>query len=317
MRRAMKYYFSLLVRILKRSMTAWGLSWFTGGLVTIGFCLLMYTATQKFPQYAGYGFIYLGLSFLFMLQGTERMAFLKLLFPVKKHFIAVRILENFCALLLLLILSVCFAYFFAAIVLGCSIFIFAYFDRSIRWKKSLLTPFRRYPFEFIILFRRTWLVYLVLYSLGIIALVVHNFNLLLVVIALLGFVGLQAYAEIESKELLWNYSMSPPAFLRHKIKRGVVQQLCLLLPLMLLGGSVFYGQIPWLLLVVLVMSAVLILVLLMKYAVYPGATGIVMQFLILISIVLPFLLIGLIPYYYRKAWRNLALEDYDSTRRIT
>lgn len=312
----MKYYFSLLGRILKRNMNAWGLSWFTAGILVLVFCALMYAASRRFPQYAEYGFMYLGLSFLFMLQGAERIGFLKILFPVKRQFITVRILENFAVLLLLLIVSVCFFYFFAAIVLICGIFIFAYFDRSIRWKKSLPTPFRRYPFEFIILFRRFWFVYLFLYAIAIIAVVVHNFNLLAVVVALLGFLGWQAYAEVEPEEMLWNYSMSTTAFLQHKIKRAVAQQSLMLVAPLLAGVVVFPDYRVWLLLIGVIVSAVLILIVFMKYSVFPEHAGIILQLQVLIATCLPFLLIGLIPYYYRKAHRNLTFRDYDSTRKI-
>ena len=307
----MNYYFSLLGKIIKRHLKGWGLSWFTASLLCIGVFFLLYICTLKYPAYAGYLFMYFGLSVLYLLAGAERVAFLKILFPIKKQFIVVRVLENFCSLVLLLILAVYFSYFLAAAVLLCSIFLFAYLGGVNRSKRSLPTPFRRYPFEFIIHFRRSWYVYLFLFALAAIALIVQNFNLLAVVVAVLGVVGLQAYAEVESVELQWHYSMSPANFLQHKIKRGVLQQSLLLFLPLLVAAFVFPNQILWLLLIGLVANALLILAILMKYAVFPRRIGVVMTFILLMAIVLPFLLIGLIPYYYRVAQRNLALEDYD------
>ena len=307
----MNYYFFLQGRIIKRCLEGWGLSLFGAGLLCIGVFFLLYVFALRYSAYAGYVFTYFGLSVLYMLTDVERITFLKILFPLKKQFIVVRVFENMCCLVLFLILTVYFAYFSAAAVLLCSIFLFAYLDGSNRSKRSLPTPFRRYPFEFIIHFRRSWYVYLLLYAVAAIALFVQNFNLLAVVLAVLGVVGLQAYAEVESVELQWNYSMSPAKFLQHKIKRGVTQQSVLLLLPLLVAAMVFPGQVLWLLVIFLIANVVLILAIVMKYAVFPKRIGLVMTFILLMAIGLPFLLIGLIPYYYRVAQRNLALEDYD------
>lgn len=300
----MKYYFTLQLKIAKRSVEEWGLPfWLAGGLL-MGLMVLLYSVAQRFPQYALYGIVYLGLSMLLTNSTTDRINFLKSVFP-QNTYIKIRIIEHTIILSPLLLVSVICSFWWSGLLLIAFIPLFAFWSGVEISGTRIPTPFTRFPFEFIILFRKMWFFYLLLYGIAIIGIVVSNFNLGIVMLALMCLISLQAYDEQEPTHVLWNYSMSISTFLKHKIIRGVSQLSLLILPLSISLCVFFPTHIHWVLIVWGGGSLLVVLSILMKYASYPRKINILDGFIIALFAVFPLLTLAIFPYYYKKANKNL------------
>lgn len=300
----MKYYFTLQLKIAKRSVEEWGIPfWLAGGLL-VGLMVLLYSLAQRFPQYMPYGIAYLGLSVLLANSTIDRINFLKTIFP-RNIYIKVKVIEHTTILFPLLLISVICSFWWSGLLLITFIPLFVFWRGVGTSHHRIPTPFTRFPFEFIVLFRKVWALYLLFYAIAIIGIVVSNFNLGIVMLAMMCLVSLQAYEEQEPVHILWNYSMRVNTFLKYKIRRGVSQLLLLILPLSIALCVFFPTQIHWVLIVWGGGSLLLALSILMKYASYPRKINILDGFIIAIFAIYPLLTLAIFPYYYKKASKRL------------
>lgn len=304
----MKYYFKLQYRLFVRQLTEWGFSIVVALFVLLVFIMLLWFAARQFPNYANYALLYFGFSSLRLLNISERTDFLKILFPNRFQVFAIRWIENSLLLSPILGVAVVSGLWLSFWLLLFGLLVFSCGLRNIHRSSSLSTPFRKYPFEFIILFRRLWVIYFLLYGIGLIALYVHNFNMLAVLTVISCLLSLQAYELLEPRDLLWNYTMSARAFLWHKLRRAYWQLALLISPFLLALLGMQTADFLLILGAYLFVCLLLSLLIIVKYAVYPRATGLGEGVLVGCTAVFPLLLLGVLPYYYRKALRNLKTE---------
>src|SRR5690606_1791957 len=109
--------------------------------------------------------------------------------------------------------------------------------------RSIPTPFTKQPFEFIIGFRRSYLLLLVLYVLAGIGFYVCNPNLVLFCLACIALICICYYLLPEPIFYLWNDHHTAKGFLMRKFGRGILH--CLLLTLLLLLIFVLFFPADW------------------------------------------------------------------------
>lgn len=171
--------------------------------------------------------------------------------------------------------------------------------------KSIPTPFTKRPFEFIIGFRRSCLLLLVLYLLAGIGLSVANPNLVLFCVVCIALICVFYYQLPEPIFYLWNNQHTPTGFLMRKFSRGILQCLLLVLPLLFLYVLLFPSD---LFNACIVLGGILLLfpfAITLKYVAYPREINFPEVFALALCFSFYPLILALLPFYYIKAINNL------------
>jgi hypothetical protein len=170
---------------------------------------------------------------------------------------------------------------------------------------AIPTPFRKYPFEFIIGFRRYFWIWLLLIPMIYLSKIYHNDALTIFIFAVILLVNIQFFNIQEPTWYIWNEAKSPTEFLFSKIKIGWICNLisstvpalilCFILP-----SSILVFVSMWAFSFVLCAYSVL-----SKYAYIPDQIPALQGFLFSINLIFPPLLLFSIPYLFKKAEQNL------------
>jgi hypothetical protein len=170
---------------------------------------------------------------------------------------------------------------------------------------AIPTPFRKYPFEFIIGFRRYFWIWLFLIPMIYLSKTYQNDALTIFIFAVILLVNIQFFNIQEPTWYIWNEAKSPTEFLFFKIKIGLICNfisitiptliLCLILP-----NSILVFVSMWAFSFVLCAYSVL-----SKYAYIPDQIPTLQGFLFTINLIFPPLLLFTIPYLFKKAEQNL------------
>lgn len=297
-------YFKLQVKILKRYIVEAGLPVFILYPALILLYTVLYQFVRLYPTWGAYLLVMANFQYLFSLSDFKRNDFLKTVFP-KAVYYKVRILENvFISFGSLIILCLNGNYLIAVALLSfCILFIFT--SAASIWKRSIPTPFTKKPFEFILGFRRTWLLLLLLYIISTIASTANNLNLILFCMFCICLCCIFYYQTPEPILVHWNQSRKATSFLHHKIGRAVAQLSLLLCPLLLLV-AVCYPEELYKALIVWLLGIILIpFIISLKYAVFPRAINATEATVLSLCIIFHPLILAVIPYYYFKAVHNL------------
>lgn len=300
----MKYYFQLQYQIFRRQIEDTGLPFVIGLFLLILLYVALYFITIQYPQYAPLVLVYASIALLYKLTNPNRVDFLKNIFT-KQRFLTIRLAENTtCVLPFILIPIYEKEWWLAAFLVVLSLIFTIISIRRIEIR-NLPTPFRSSAFEFIIFFRRLWLLLIICYTLACISIYYDNINLPIVLSGVVILMVLGAYDIIEDEYIIWNNARSASSFIKNKIHVGSLQLSILIAPFMLLmilfGTSLFF----WIVLCWISGLLLLILVILMKYAAYPRSVGITEAIGCMVIVMMPLLLVAAYPYYYKKAVRNL------------
>ncbi len=300
----MRYYFQLQYQIFRRQIEDIGLPFAIGLFLLVLLYVAIYFITIQYPQYTPLILGYASISFLYKLTNPNRVDFLKNIFT-RQQFLTIRIAENTgCILPFLPIAIYERAWLLVALLVVLSMIFTIISIRRVEIR-NIPTPFRSSAFEFVIFFRRLWLLLVICYTLACISIYYDNINLPIVLLGIVILTALSAYDIIEDEYLVWNIAFSASGFIKNKIRIGCIQLSLLIAPfillLLLFGMSMlFWGVLCWISGLLL-----LILVILMKYAAYPRSVGITEAIGCMIIAMMPLLLIAAYPYYYKKAVQNL------------
>lgn len=304
----MKYYFQLLTLRYQRIIRQTGLPL----LLFVVFALVVYCfachAVQKF-SYAPYVLIIIVIFILESANKRDRVENLKILFVDRKKYFQVRTLENVIFIFpILLLATISGIYWTLPIMIAISIFYAVIKSTCLFTSNTAIpTPFGKYPFEMIRYFRIYLLANCIAIFLFGIGIIVSNENLAIFGIALIPFFTINHLENVEPLEVLWNYSMKPSRFLFHKIKRITLQTYVMISPLsavlvireysnqvLLLVGSIY-----------LLTFLFIMLYQFMKYSVFPRKIGLFEGIIFALSGLFPPIILGLFPYFYTKAIKNL------------
>ncbi|RJE70421.1 hypothetical protein [Reichenbachiella sp. MSK19-1] len=167
------------------------------------------------------------------------------------------------------------------------------------------TPFAQRPFEFMIGFRRSYLVLVLSFTLSLVSVYVDNFNvglfsLSVVLLLILGF-----YSYTEPRYYVWNFAGSAQQYLRQKLCFLLINTMILIVPIcmvLFIGFSEMYlGVVA----VVVLGLLYIILAMLIKYAYLHRGLDVLKSILFVCCLFMPPLLLVLIPLIYAKALKNV------------
>ncbi len=300
----MKHYFSLQKKMLDRRLTEFGLppiiAYVLAGLFFIGFSTYLFYKIAA----AEYLYLFLAINAISRFSEKRRNEFLELCYA-KNKYLAIRCLENISIALPFCLFLVIKQHFLTATLIGVLAGILAVVKLKNSWNFTLPTPFYRYPFEFTVGFRQSFLLIFGIYIISIIAIVVGNFNLGLVALFALSLVAMAFYFKPEAEFFVWIFADTPQQFLFKKIKTAILYTFILSLPISL-SLSVFYTEQVLLILGVQLLGVLfVVLALLGKYAAFPNEINMPQAFAVGLTLLFPPLLLVFIPLFYRLATKQL------------
>lgn len=300
----MKAYFNLQLIRITRGFTDHGIAPILGWILLFGgFLGLSYYGFMK-TTYAPYGYVFVALLLIARLSDIQRTEFLQLCFG-KARMKQIRLIENGCATLpfSLFLLYKQQPIFAAGLLCGAVILALVRIPTLVR--VAIWTPFSKRPYEFPQGFRKTYGLLLVVYAITAMGILVHNLNLSVVMLVIVYGLSSSFYTKNEPEFFVWVNNKSASAFLRDKLKTAVLFASILALPVLVALFLVYPTNALFIVLFLGIGICLLATLILAKYADYPDEMRIAHGFLLAFAIFLPPLFLGLIPYFYLKAVKQL------------
>lgn len=300
----MKYYFYLQYKMLSRQLSEFGIN---PALAYILSVLLFAGLSQYIFNKGSYvPYIYGLIPVLLAVQLSERKRneFLRSCFSYA-FYIRIRLLENIILGLPFLIFLLYRQQWTIVPVVLIVCCILSFIRLSNQYSYTLPTPFYKYPFEFVVGFRSSIVVILFAYLLGVIAIIIGNFNLSLFALAVLLGVCASFYLNTEKEFYVWIYSLTAKEFIWNKARTLVCYTSLLCLPLTIALCSFFPAHA--LLIIGLQFLGYLygLAALFSKYANFPDPLILPEVIILGASVIFPPLLLVLIPYFYIKSQKRL------------
>lgn len=172
---------------------------------------------------------------------------------------------------------------------------------------TLPTPFKKFPFEFIVGTRKNVLLILIAHFVLFKAIQVQNFNLSIAAQALLLLTSMSYYFNPEKVYFTWIYSCDSKTFLRKKVLVAITCSSILLLPAMA-AMTVFFPDRFFIIIGIQVVGYIyLSMIILAKYSAFPQEMSIPQAILIGLSIMFPPMLLLVIPIFYKQAIKKVNL----------
>lgn len=170
---------------------------------------------------------------------------------------------------------------------------------------ALPTPYKKYPFEFIIGFRRYFWIWTILVPMVYVSRTYQNDALAIFAFAVILLIQLQFFNTQEPTWYIWNEAKTPSEFLFHKIRIGLICSLISnTIPAILL--SIFLPESAAIIASMWALSLILgVFAILCKYAFIPSQLPTLQGFIFAFNLIFPPLLLFSIPYLFKKAELNL------------
>ncbi|MDY3344078.1 ABC transporter permease [Riemerella anatipestifer] len=300
----MKDYFELQYIMINRRIKETGLNPFLGYVLGLTAFFLLSEYIFYKTDFAKYLAILTCLSLQFKLSERNRTDFLLSNFGNKAKK-TIRVLENsiLCVPFVAILLYKSF-FFEAGILFLCSI-ILALVSFHTNINLTIPTPFSKRPFEFSTGFRKTFLIFIIAYSLTIIAIYVNNLNLGIFAFLLVLLTSLSYYNKPEQKYYVWVHAETPQYFLKNKIFNASKNVILIGAPIIIILLVFYPSEFELILLFFMVGLLFLYAVILAKYSVYPNEMSISEGVIIATCVYFPFLLLAIIPFFYLKSVKKL------------
>ncbi|MFN5983968.1 MAG: ABC transporter permease [Fluviicola sp.] len=300
----MKEYIQLQIRMTNRKFKEMGISPVFAYLIFlvgfIGFSLLLFYKTALAP----YFYLLIYTSLILKLSETKRTEFLKFTFK-DTYFKRIRLLEN----LLLALPFFVFLLIKMEFIVALSLLIIAGLTSIIQIKTighfTTPTPFSRKPFEFLVGFRKSILIFPLIYALTGIAVYIGNLNLAIFSLLLVFVVIFNFFSQPEEDYFVWIFNQNPKQFLFSKMRISFVYSTVLMLPSFCILMLVYYTDFLIISGLLLIAYLLVITVIVAKYSVFPKEMGLTQGFLIVISLFFPPLLLFVIPYFFSQSVKQL------------
>lgn len=300
----MNYYFHLQYQRIQRKLEAFGVQPLLGMVLgVLGFIVLSKFLFYK-TTYADWIYVIVAISVLVNLGEQKRNDFLRNTFPVRQ-FWQVRILENsLFALPFLLYLLYEGNYWLASGLLIIATLLANFtFRRIIHF--TIPTPFEKFPFEFIVGFRKFFLLIIIGCFLTFQAIQVGNQNLGFFSLGLQFFIALAYYNQPENPYFVWIFKGTSQQFLGRKIVDGLICSS--IITFLVFSSLVFFFSEHWLILVGIQIFGyvLLIAIILAKYSAFPSEMSLPQILIYTISLIFPPLFLLSIPMFYKQANQKL------------
>lgn len=300
----MKYYFSIQRTRLSRKLKDLGINPYIAGVLSVVVFIVGSKMLFIKTDFASWIYVSFLISLLVKLIDHNRINQLKNIF-LKADYLKLRIIENsFLVLPFLLYLGYEEKWYFVMATFFL-VPIFAFISNKRRWISTLPTPFRKWPFEFIVGFRKTfWLIgfaYFLIFK----AIQIGNYNLGIFGLGLIFLICMSFYQKPESKYFVWIYNFSAKQFLLRKFVIAVI-------------GAFILSILAWLALIIgfpenwLISSGVLGLgfvfqssIIVAKYSAYPSEMSLPQAVFYVLSLLFPPLLLVSIWIFYKQSLKRL------------
>jgi hypothetical protein len=246
----------------------------------------------------------IAISYLIKIGAQDRIQQLKAIFP-KDLFIKIRLLENVLVVIPFLLFFAFKGSWIPALSLMPIALLLVFWNQGLRLNRTIPTPFKRFPFEFIIGFRKSFPIILLAWFLVYKSIEVNNFNLGMAALGIVFLNNMSYFLKPESPYFVWIFSSSPSQFLKRKAWVAWICNSILTLPI-LVTLCIGYPENWWIpLLIQLVGYIFLVSVILAKYSAFPGEISIPQGILYALSLWFPPMLLLVIPLFYRQSLKNL------------
>jgi hypothetical protein len=298
------FYLKLQYQLFRRRLLAQAIS--PRLVLIISLPLFIYLA-NRIVQYVIYGehiFFALAIVAILALSSKNRISFLKQTLP--KEFVGrIRLVENGLtalpfALFLLYNQFYLLSLFLVIIAIALSKLTFQGIMTCV-----MPTPFSHHPFEFLIGFRKTFLVFAFAYFLAVMAVISGNVNLGLGALALCYLTCMYFFNKPEPAFYKSLYIHSTVEFIKYKIRVAIIYSALLGAPIFILLGIAFIEDIDLIGLISLLSIGFLVNMVFLKYASFPKDISIANSVLLAVCIPMPPLLLLVTPFLYKKALTNL------------
>jgi hypothetical protein len=300
----MNEYFHLQYRLFNRRLKDVGLNpvvgWILLLLVYAGFSAIFFHKIPS-PQYA---YIFAPVYFIFNLSNIGRNDFLKICFP-RRTYTIIRMIENLLVAFPFAIFLLYRQFYLMPVILTAFALLLAPLSAKIPSIVVIPTPFGKHPYEFASGFRKTFLLFLAVCGLTVIAVTVDNFNLGVFALILNMSVICSFYLQKEDLYYIWQYAMTPSQFLFYKTKVAFIYSLLANSPVILVL-SIFYPEyIPVAVICFLLGLMYLTLSVMIKYDTFMETSNISGSIEIAVCLLFPPLLLAMIPYKANQAAKQL------------
>lgn len=300
----MKFYLALQVKRLERKLTEIGIQPILGYvLLLLGFLSLSKYLFYK-TEFAVWIYGVVAVSSVLRLGDVKRNDLLRAIFR-KKEFYQIRLLENvIVASPFFLYLLYEGRYLMSLLLLPLSLLaVLANFRQS--FFMTIPTPFRKFPFEFIVGFRKSLPFFLLAGFLLYKGIEIANFNLALFSLGLVFLMSMSFYLEPEALYFVWIFNSDASSFLRQKMLHALMCVSILSLPFLLLLCFYFPDKIWIMAITQFVGYGMLIAMLLAKYSAFPDTMSIPQGIFFALSLWFPPMLLITIPVFYAQSKKRL------------
>jgi hypothetical protein len=300
----MKEYFKLQFRLLNRKMIDFGLPLLIGYTLIPFIFILMSNYLFSKTEFASYLYGFIAIGFVSKLSDAKRNDFLKSIFN-KKNYLKLRAIENLIYSLPFLIFLVYKGLFIVSLALCLLAILITFLNFNANLNVTIPTPFGKKPFEFIVGFRKTFIVFPIAYFLTYISIEVGNFNLGVFSLVLIGIVCFSYYSKVENEYFVWNFNLSSKEFLVEKIKTCMINFTLLSSPIIIALSVFFFNEIDILLVFFLLCYLYLVTIIFAKYSSFPKEMNVTQGLLIAVSFMFPPILLFIIPHFYSRSIKQL------------
>lgn len=296
----MKFYFVLRCRLISRYLADSGINPVLLCLIIlISFVMLSQYLISK-TTYAHYAYALVPVILASGLSSVERNIFLRSCFS-DHQYNGIRLIENSLVALPFVIMLAVNLRFTGALIAILFSSLLSVIRVSPRYHVVIPTPFYRFPFEFLVGFRKAFPMIVIAYIFAGIAIAVANFNLGVFSLILLLLICLSFYMEPESKFYVWCYSMTSTEFILSKLKVLIIYMSMLTFPVLIALVVAFSDRYMGLLAVQVVGYISACAALLAKYSWFPRRLPLPHLIIFTIAVIFVPSVIVLIPYYYFKS----------------
>ncbi|MEM8524443.1 MAG: ABC transporter permease [Bacteroidota bacterium] len=300
----MKYYFQLQFRRIQRKIEAFGIQPTLGIVLAI----VMFILFSKFlfykTRFAPWIYLAVAVSILVNLGEQKRSDLLKNIF-LAKPFRQVRMLENALIVLPFCLYLIYEGSYWLALGLPIVASLLANFTFRQVFHFTIPTPFWKFPFEFIVGFRKLSLLVLIGFLLTFQAIRVENHNLGFFSLGLQFFIALMYYNQPENPYFVWIFKGTSQQFLRKKIVAGLICSS--ITNFLIFSILIFFFSEHWMILIGIQIFGyvLLIAIILAKYSAFPSEMSLPQVLLYLISLIFPPLFLFTIPMFYKQSKQKL------------
>jgi hypothetical protein len=300
----MKFYFTLQLKRYYRYLKEAGFNPYIAFFSIIAVFIILSNVVFEKVRFAEYAYPFIALVILNKLSTKSRNNFLKKCFNIK-NYKAVRLVENgLIGIPFFIFLLFKGAYLIAPIFI-ILVALLSQFNSVKSYSLVIPTPFHKNPFEFIVGFRKAFIVFIVTLVLTVISVKVDNFNLGIFAMLVTFLTCMAFYSKPEPSFYVWIHAKAPTDFLISKIKTASIFSFLISLPIAVSLAYFNPDKAGYVLLLEPVGILYVINNILGKYAYYPSKNNINHAFVIAASILFPPLMLLTIPLFYSRSKQQL------------